>query len=101
MGAFLFLIVALAPVGLILRLLARRNRARGVANILPALSLILYALPYEGVLIAARFWQVNAAAASGILVLGVPLERLMLDGMAILLASLMAQWLWGVGSARQ
>lgn len=101
MNAFLFLMLVFAPAILMIGFLARRGQLGGFVNILPSLSALPYALPYEGVIIAARFWQVNPAAASGILVLGVPLERLALDSMAVLLASLMAQWLWRVHSARQ
>ena len=93
MSAFFFLMLAFAPAILMIGLLARRRRL-SVLSALPALSALLYALPYEGVLIAARFWQVSAAYASGISILGVPLERLALDAAAILLAGLMAQWLW-------
>ncbi len=101
MSTFLFLMLAFAPAILTIGFLVRRKQLRGWLNILPALSALLYAWPYEGALIAARFWQVNAATASGIIVLGVPLERLALDGMAILLASVMAQWLWCVNSEEQ
>ncbi|PJF35862.1 MAG: hypothetical protein CUN49_08395 [Candidatus Thermofonsia Clade 1 bacterium] len=94
MSAILFLILAFVPAILMIGFLARSGRLQGAWNVLPSLSALLYALPYEGVLITARFWQVNAAAASGILLFGAPLERLALDAAAILLASLMAQWLW-------
>ncbi|MCS6872765.1 MAG: hypothetical protein RML95_13165 [Anaerolineae bacterium] len=101
MAAILFITLVFAPALLMIGVLARRRRLGSMLSALPALSVLLYALPYEGVIIAARFWQVSAAAASGIIVLGVPLERLILDGMAIFLASVMAHWLWRVHSARQ
>jgi lycopene cyclase domain-containing protein len=94
MSAFFFLLLAFAPAILMLGLLARRRRLQRALSALPALSVLLYALPYEGVLIAARFWQVSAAYASGISILGIPLERLALDAATILLAGFMAQWLW-------
>ncbi len=94
MNALLFLLLALAPAILTIGLLARRRWLPSALSALPALSALLYALPYEGVLIAARFWQVSEAYASGISILGVLLERLALDAAAILLAGFMAQWLW-------
>lgn len=94
MGAIFFLILALAPAILMIGFLVRRERLQIALSAMPTLSVLLYALPYEAVLIAARFWQVNAAFASGLVVLGVPIERLALDAAAILLASFIAEWLW-------
>lgn len=94
MSNLLFLALAFLPIYALLIILLRRTRTQRALSVLPAFSLLLYALPYEGVLIAARFWQVAAASASGSVVLGVPLERLVLDGAAIWLASLVARWLW-------
>jgi hypothetical protein len=93
MNAFFFLLLAFAPAILMIGLLACRRRLSALSA-LPALSALLYALPYEAVLIAARFWQVSAAHASGISILGVPLERLALDTAALLSAGLVAQCLW-------
>ncbi len=94
MSNLVFLALVFLPIYALLIILLRRTQAQRALSVLPAFSVLLYALPYEGVVIAARFWQVATASASGMVVLGVPLERLVLDSAAILLASLVAQWLW-------